>query len=121
MDDEAIGADQARRLRAALSAADLELGHVWMHYFRLGGGVSEMEIDAYLHHALTLPALQRDLLTQAVFELADGHQIPHLPFTVDYHIPHSPFRVLDRDEDPLGKPPADPEERDEHDPGGDEH
>lgn len=106
MDDEAIGADQARAVRAALSAADLELGRVWMHYFRLGGDVSELEVDAYLHQALPLPALQRDLLAQSVTELADGHRIPRLPFTSDYHAP--PVRSA-TDAGPVTPPPSGPE------------
>lgn len=116
MDEEAIAADQARRLRAALTAADLDLDRVWLHYFRLGGAVSEMELDAYLHQALTLPALDRDLLSQAVLELADAHQIPHLPLTTDYHAPDPPPRILDA-EDPVTGPPPDPDTRGEDDPG----
>lgn len=112
MDDEAIGADQARRLCAALTGAELELSHVWLHYFRLGGGVSEMEIDAYLHHALALPPLQRDLLAHAVFELAGGHRIPHLPFSIDYHAPHGSCRTLEEDVPPA-EPPPNPVDRDE--------
>ena len=114
MDDEVIGADQARRLRAALTAADLELSRAWMHYFRLGGDASEMEIDAYLHHALALPGLQRDLLAHAVTELTDGHRIPPLPFTVDYHTPHSTIRPVKEDA-PLARPPSDAEGREEKD------
>lgn len=83
MDDEAIGADQARRQRAALAAADLELGRVWMHYFRLGGDVSEMEIDAYLHHALTLPPVQRDLPAQAANNLIGQLPPPRAPYSCE--------------------------------------
>lgn len=112
MDDDAIGVDQARRLRAALAAAEVELSRAWMHYFRLGGDASEMEIDAYLHHALALPGLQRDLLAHAVTELAAGHGIPHLPFTVDYHTPHHSLRPFATD-GPPSQPPPSPEDRTE--------
>lgn len=55
-----------------------------MHYFRLGGIVNHVEIDAWLHHALDLPTMQRNLLAQALAELADGHRLTPLPFTWDY-------------------------------------
>lgn len=104
MDEEAIGADQARRLCAALAGAGLELGPVWMHYFRLGGQVGAMEIDAYLHHALTLPGLQRDLLVRAVHQLTVDHRVPPLLFSTDYQTPHSPPGGLEGEV----TPPRDP-------------
>jgi len=84
MDEEAISADQARRLRQAMTEARIELRALWMHYFRLGGVVNHVEVDAYLHQALKLPAMQRDLLVQALAELADGHRTTPVPFTWDY-------------------------------------
>lgn len=79
MDDEG-NQEQARGLRLALDAADIGVGALWLHYFRLGGEVGEVEIDAYLHHALALPRFQRDLLAQAANELIDhgpGHLAPY--------------------------------------------
>ncbi|MFF0991450.1 hypothetical protein [Kocuria nitroreducens] len=87
MEEEGVGAAQARALCAALEATDLGLDRLWMHYFRLGGEARVMEVDAYLHHALALPGLQRDLLAWAVQELAEGRQIPPLKFAADYRAP----------------------------------
>lgn len=72
MEEEDIGAAQVRALREALDATDIGVDRLWMHYFGLGGIVGAMEIDAYLHHALLLPVLQRDLLAWAAQELAEG-------------------------------------------------
>ncbi|MCM3486927.1 hypothetical protein [Kocuria rosea] len=90
MEEEGIGAAQARALRAALEATDLGLDRLWMDYFRLGGEAGVLEVEAYLHHALALPGLQRDLLAWAVQELAEGQQIPPLKFAADYRAPNDP-------------------------------
>ena len=79
MDDRTIARTQARGLATVLEAAGVELDGLWLHYFRLGGDLGVMEVEAYLHHALVLPALQRDLLACACNELAEGH--PHRPGT----------------------------------------
>ncbi|MEF3121247.1 hypothetical protein [Kocuria flava] len=84
MDDDAIGADQARRLHRGLHTAGLRAHALWLHYFRLGGTVNLLGVEAYLHHSLALPALQRDLLAQALAELTADLQVPAVPFTDDY-------------------------------------
>ena len=40
-----------------------------------------MEIDAYLHHALGLPRLERDLLARAANELIDHGVGGHAPYS----------------------------------------
>lgn len=84
MDDDAIGADQARRLHRGLHTAGLHSHALWLHYFRPGGTVNLLEVEAYLHHSLALPALQRDLLAQALAELAADLPVPAVLFTDDY-------------------------------------
>lgn len=69
MDDAVLGGHQAHGLRAALEAAGVDLDELWMQYFRIGGSVGVIEVEAYLHRVLSLPALQRDLLAQACNEL----------------------------------------------------
>lgn len=86
MDNEAISADQARRLRQGLEQAGIGLGTFWMSYFRLGGDVNQLEVEAYLHHALDLPEMQRNILAQALTELTNGHRLDPVPFTWDYPI-----------------------------------
>lgn len=77
--DDAIGYEQARRLRATTAAAGIGGGHLWLYYFGLGGDVSEFEGDAYLHHSLLLPRLQRDLLAQAANEILADLAPPQAP------------------------------------------
>ncbi|MCM3687316.1 hypothetical protein [Kocuria rosea] len=81
MDDDEVGREQARGLARALDAADLAVGALWLHYFRLGGEVQEVEIDAYLHHALRLPRLERDLLAHAANELVDHGSGTRAPYS----------------------------------------
>lgn len=69
MDDEGVGSEQARGLRRVLEASGVGVGELWLHYFRLGGQVGEVEIDAYLHHVLGLPRFERDLVAHAANEL----------------------------------------------------
>ena len=82
-DDEAVGYEQARLLRATMVAAEIDRGHLWLHYFSIGGEVSEFEVDAYLHHSLHLPRLQRDLLAQAANEILAETTPPRAPYAAD--------------------------------------
>ena len=81
MDDAAVGREQARALGQALHRAGIELHGLWFQSFRLGGELSELEIEAYLHHALTLPCFQRDLLTHAANNLIDQSPSPRAPYS----------------------------------------
>lgn len=83
MDDNAAGREQAHQVHQALEEAGIGLGRLWMHYFSIGGAAGEMEIDAFLHHSLTLPALQRELLTHAAEELIGDRRPPRIPRTSD--------------------------------------
>jgi hypothetical protein len=97
VDEEAIGADQARYLHAVLAGANLKLSRVWMHYFHLGGQAGALEIDAYLHHALTLPRTQRDLLARAVHDLSPD---PPRPCSTDPHTSQGPPGPLEDEPEP---------------------
>jgi hypothetical protein len=103
MDDSAAGRQQAHLVRQALEDAGIEVGRLWMHYFSIGGDAGELEIDAFLHHSLTLPVLQRDLLAHATNELLDEQRPTRIPQASD---------LLDHDE-PEGSeddPPGDADE-----------
>ena len=54
-----------------------------MYYFGIGGDVSEFEVDAYLHHSMVLPRLQRDLLAHAANEIIAEIAPPRAPLTSD--------------------------------------
>lgn len=75
--------EQRRRLRAVLDDVDLSVPELWLRYFSLGGNAGQFEVEAYIHGATALPAVQRDLLAQALNELLDelspGH--PRAPFS----------------------------------------
>jgi hypothetical protein len=90
MDDNTAGRQQAHLVRQALAAAGIDLGQLWMRYFSIGGDAGELEIDAFLHHSLTLPALQRDLLAHATNELLDHQRPQPIPQTSDLLDHHDP-------------------------------
>jgi len=79
--DDEVGPAQARGLARALEIAGIGVQALWLDYFRLGGEVGEVEIDAYLHHALELPRFERDLLAHAANELVDHGPGPHAPYS----------------------------------------
>ncbi|MGQ1799036.1 hypothetical protein ACT4S5_18125 [Kocuria oceani] len=81
MDDDGLGAEQARLLREVIARAGIEVEQLWFGYFTLGGHAGEIEVAAYLHHCLDLPALQRDLLAHAANELLDRRPPPRAPYT----------------------------------------
>lgn len=76
---EPAGHEQARRLKAVLDTAGIDLPRLWLRYFSIGGDVSQFEVEAYLHHSLVLPRLQRDLLGQAAHELLADLGLPQAP------------------------------------------
>lgn len=89
-----IGYEQARGLRATMVAAGIDGGRLWLYYFSIGGEVSEFEVDAYLHHSLLLPRLQRDLLAQAANEILTDLAPPPASYASE---------VLDRQSSPAGE------------------
>lgn len=75
---------QSRLLCEALTSADIRTGELWLRYFGIGGLVDEYEVDAYIHSALSLPPLERDLLAQAANELIDElPPPPRAPYSED--------------------------------------
>ncbi|MFE7630507.1 hypothetical protein [Kocuria sp. NPDC057446] len=81
MDDDRIGAVQARLARHAVERAGLDPARLWWHCFQLGGEVGVLEVDAYLHGCLRLPATHRDLLARAVNELSRGAPVARVPLS----------------------------------------
>ncbi|OUM42512.1 hypothetical protein B8W73_06600 [Arthrobacter agilis] len=55
----------------AIQRANISTGELWLHYFSMGGGVDEYEVNAYLHGLIDLPEHERDCISQAVNELFD--------------------------------------------------
>ena len=80
MDDDGIGAEQARLLLEVIGRAGIEVKQLWFHYFTLGVSAGEVEVEAYLHHCLDLPAFQRDLLAHAANELIDRRPPLRAPY-----------------------------------------
>ena len=92
-----VGAEQARLLEWVLECAGIARHELWWHYFSIGGQAGEYELDAYLHQALHLPCLQRDLLAQAANELIDDlaaeMSLPRAPYASDLVSPPDPDRA----------------------------
>ncbi|WP_255405403.1 hypothetical protein [Sinomonas sp. R1AF57] len=77
MDIAANGADgQWKLTRKAMDEAGLKIGDVWLRYFSLSGAAGEYELEAYLSGLVTLPPIQRDLVSHAVNELIDERPPP---------------------------------------------
>jgi hypothetical protein len=79
--------EQRRKLRAALKAAEITPGELWLNYFSLGGSVGEYEVEAYLQGLLSLPPIQRDLLAMAANELIEAMPRLFAPYSDDLNLP----------------------------------
>ncbi|WP_353710739.1 GAF domain-containing protein [Arthrobacter sp. K5] len=82
---------QRNQILAALTRLDLRAGDLWPAYFGQGGNCSEVEIDAYLNGALSLPAMDQDLLACAVNDVSEAAGGPALvPSSWDSATPVTP-------------------------------
>ncbi|MCB5290735.1 hypothetical protein [Arthrobacter sp. SO3] len=63
--------EQRRRFAASLRHAGVSIEELWLRYFTLGGQAGQFEVEAYIHGAIALPALQRDVLAHALNERLD--------------------------------------------------
>ncbi|MGQ1799106.1 hypothetical protein ACT4S5_18520 [Kocuria oceani] len=77
MDDRMIGRTQAQMMRSGIAGAGLSVHELWVAYVGLGGEIGELEIDAFLHHALHLPPRHRDWLARATNRLVESTRIPY--------------------------------------------
>ncbi|WP_329793444.1 PP2C family protein-serine/threonine phosphatase [Lentzea sp. DG1S-22] len=82
-DQQASQRDEQRRaLALAFGRTGLTLEQLWMRYFALGGAAGLVEVEAYLHGLMPLPALQGDMLAHAINEHLDEPTWPHrVPYT----------------------------------------
>lgn len=76
---------EQQRLRTlhAMRQMGLDVPDVWTHYFSIGGDVDEFELDAYLHGAIQLRPLDRNLIAHAVNELISELPRPVAPYDDD--------------------------------------
>lgn len=81
--ETAVGHQQARLLGATMVVADISRADLWLYHRSIGGDTNELEIDAYLHHCLTLPRLQRDLLAVAANEILADTTPPQAPYAAE--------------------------------------
>lgn len=75
----ALGKDedeQRLRFEEMLRNADLRIEELWLRYFSIGGIAGQFEVEAYIHGAIALPALQRDILAHALNERLDEIRAP---------------------------------------------
>ena len=77
--------EQRQRFAESLRHADVSLEELWLRYFTLGGHAGQFEVEAYIHGAIALPALQRDVLAHALNERLDElySRAPRAPYSVD--------------------------------------
>ena len=77
--------EQRRRFAASLRHADVGMEELWLRYFTLGGHAGQFEVEAYIHGAMALPPLQRDVLAHALNERLDEMYsgTPRAPYSVD--------------------------------------
>ena len=77
--------EQRRRFGESLRHADVSIEELWLRYFTLGGHAGQFETEAYIHGAMALPALQRDILAHALNERLDElySEAPRAPYSVD--------------------------------------
>lgn len=59
---------QRQDFRLAFETGPLKLEQIWITYFGFGGKTGLMEVQAYVYGALSLPAIERDLLAHALNE-----------------------------------------------------
>lgn len=64
--------EQRQGFRLAFEAAPFTLEQIWMKYFGIGGRAGLTEIQAYVHGALSLPPIERDMLAHALNESLNG-------------------------------------------------
>ncbi len=77
--------EQRQRFAESLRHADVSIEELWLRYFTLGGHAGQFEVEAYIHGAIALPALQRDILAHALNERLDElySRAPRAPYSVD--------------------------------------
>ena len=70
-----------RALDRARTDAALTLSELWLRYFALGGNASPVEVEAYLHEALTPATHEYNVLAHAInerfVELGGNHPVPY--------------------------------------------
>ena len=77
--------EQRRRFAESLRHADVSIEELWLRYFTLGGHAGQFEVEAYIHGAMALPPLHRDILAHALNERLDElySRAPRAPYSVD--------------------------------------
>jgi hypothetical protein len=60
--------EQRQDFRLAFEAGPLKLEQIWITYFGIGGKTGLTEVQAYVYGAMSLPAIERDLLAHALNE-----------------------------------------------------
>ena len=87
----------SHRFHQALDASGLCLSQLWIRYLAIGGDAGELEVDAYLNGAITLPAIQHDMLAHAINERLDELAPPRAPYSEDFVPPDQPGPQWDDD------------------------
>lgn len=75
--------EQRRGFEESMRHADVSMEELWLRYFSLGGLAGQFEVEAYIHGAMALPALQRDVLAHSLNERLDEmlSSAPRAPYS----------------------------------------
>jgi hypothetical protein len=76
---------QQQSAQAAYMLSGLNSLDAWLAYYGLGGQLTEEDTDAYLNGLMPIPALQRDLVAEALNERLNSQNLPGLASYADDH------------------------------------
>ena len=87
-------------IEAARRRAELSVQQLWLEYMSFSGVADLVEVDAYLHGLIPLPAYQEDKLAHALNErLDDLYRARRLPYSTPPEADlqsEDPLRVIDQ-------------------------
>jgi hypothetical protein len=69
--------DQQALTAGVIQEHGLDLAQLWLDYAGLGGNATQRDIEDYSAGLISLPAKERDILSQAVNERSDPQGRPH--------------------------------------------
>jgi hypothetical protein len=75
--------DQRLRTLHAMHQVGIDVQKVWIRYFSIDGNIDEFELNAYLHGAMTMTPLDRNMVPHAVNELISETPRPAAPYDED--------------------------------------
>jgi len=91
--------DQQALTAGVIQEHGLDLAQLWLDYAALGGNATQQDIEDYAAGLISLPAKERDVLSQAVNERSDPDGRPRGLLAM---APYSDSPLTDAGRDPSG-------------------